>query len=79
MVHEIKAQRASCTWAGSNNMVLTQKKVDAKSNEITAIPALLEVLTLTGCIVTIDAMGCQKTIASAIVVESINNVPKTRL
>lgn len=61
IVHMVSA------WAGSNNMVLTQKKVDAKSNEITAIPALLEVLTLTGCIVTIDAMGCQKTIASAIV------------
>ncbi len=61
IVHMVSA------WAGSNNIVLAQKKVDNKSNEITAIPALLEVLELKGCIVTIDAMGCQKTIASAIV------------
>ncbi len=40
--------------------------VDTKSNEITAIPLLLELLDLKGCIVTIDAMGCQKEIASAI-------------
>lgn len=54
-------------WAGTNNLILGQKKVKDKSNEITAIPALLEVLALKGCIVTIDAMGCQKEIASAII------------
>jgi hypothetical protein len=42
-------------WAGVNNIVLGQKKVDVKSNEITAIPELLNVLVLKGCIVTIDA------------------------
>src|SRR3954452_23946467 len=54
-------------WAASNHLVLGQVKVDAKSNEITAIPALLEMLDLHGCIVTIDAMGCQKEIARRIV------------
>jgi len=53
-------------WAQENGMVLGQVKVDDKSNEITAIPALLELLDLEGCIVTIDAMGCQKEIATAI-------------
>lgn len=54
-------------WAGSNKIVLGQRKVDNKSNEITAIPELLETLVLKGCVVTIDAMGCQKEIATAIV------------
>jgi predicted transposase YbfD/YdcC len=61
IVHMVSA------WAGTNNIVLGQQKVDSKSNEITAIPALLEVLVLKGCIVTIDAMGCQKDIATAVV------------
>jgi predicted transposase YbfD/YdcC len=50
-------------WATRNGLVLGQQATDAKSNEITAIPELLEVLMLKGCIVTIDAMGCQKNIA----------------
>jgi predicted transposase YbfD/YdcC len=54
-------------WASENKMVLGQLKTDEKSNEITAIPALLELLTLKGCIVTIDAMGCQTEIAQKIV------------
>jgi predicted transposase YbfD/YdcC len=54
-------------WAAANHLVLGQVQVDAKSNEITAIPALLEMLDLHGCIVTIDAMGCQKEIARRIV------------
>jgi len=54
-------------WAGLHNMVLGQVKVDDKSNEITAIPQLLQLLVLKGCIVTIDAMGCQKEIAAAII------------
>lgn len=54
-------------WASQNRLVLGQRKVDAKSNEITAIPELLKVLDLHGCIVTIDAMGTQKTIAHQIV------------
>lgn len=53
-------------WAQENGMVLGQVKVDDKSNEITAIPALLELLDLSRCIVTIDAMGCQKEIAACI-------------
>ena len=53
-------------WASASGLVLGQLKTDAKSNEITAIPALLEMLELSGCIVTIDAMGCQKAIAQTI-------------
>ena len=68
-------------WASANNLVLGQRKVDEKSNEITAIPKLLEALELSGTVVTIppherrpvrgdpgiDAMGCQKSIAEKIV------------
>jgi predicted transposase YbfD/YdcC len=54
-------------WAESNSLVLGQLKVEAKSNEITAVPELLRVLELAGCIVTIDAMGCQKKIAREVV------------
>ncbi len=53
-------------WACDARPTLGQVAVDTKSNEITAIPLLLELLDLKGCIVTIDAMGCQKEIASAI-------------
>ena len=54
-------------WATANHLVLGQVKVDDKSNEITAIPKLLQVLEIAGCIVTIDAIGCQTEIAQAIV------------
>ena len=54
-------------WASHNRMVLGQMKTEEKSNEITAIPALLDLLDIHGCIVTIDAMGCQKDIAGQIV------------
>jgi predicted transposase YbfD/YdcC len=54
-------------WAVENRLVLGQVKVDDKSNEITAIPELLTLLELAGCIVTIDAMGCQTAIAAQIV------------
>jgi predicted transposase YbfD/YdcC len=54
-------------WANDNRLVLGQEAVDDKSNEITAIPKLLALLELTGCIVTIDAMGCQREIASQII------------
>lgn len=53
-------------WASANGVLLGQRKVDDKSNEITAIPALLEQLYVAGCIVTIDAMGCQTAIAQTI-------------
>jgi predicted transposase YbfD/YdcC len=54
-------------WAAGNKAVLGQVKTDAKSNEITAIPRLLELLDIHGCLVTIDAMGCQKDIAETII------------
>jgi predicted transposase YbfD/YdcC len=54
-------------WATTNRLVLGQVKVDEKSNEITAIPELLQRLDLTGCLVTIDAMGCQTEIARLII------------
>ncbi len=54
-------------WAADSRLVLGQVATEAKSNEITAIPRLLELLALTGCIVTIDAMGCQTKIAEQIV------------
>src|SRR3954454_18246493 len=54
-------------WATAQRLSLGQVAVDAKSNEITAIPALLELLDLKGALVTIDAMGCQKDIAARIV------------
>jgi predicted transposase YbfD/YdcC len=60
-IHRVSA------WATENGVVWGQRKVDTKSNEITAIPQLLELLTLKGCIVTIDAMGCQRAIAQTIV------------
>lgn len=54
-------------WASSNKIVLAQQAVDSKSNEITAIPALLQLLELKGALVSIDAMGCQYEIAKQIV------------
>jgi predicted transposase YbfD/YdcC len=61
-------------WATENSLVLGQTKVDEKSNEITAIPELLSLLDLSGCIVTIDAMGCQKKIAQQIVSQDADYV-----
>lgn len=61
-------------WAASNRLVLGQKKVEGKSNEITALPELIKVLDLAGCIVTIDAMGCQREIVSKIVEKDANYV-----
>lgn len=57
-------------WAHHSRLVLAQRVVDTKSNEITAIPALLQLLDLKGCTVTIDAMGCQTEIAKQIVRQS---------
>jgi predicted transposase YbfD/YdcC len=54
-------------WATNNNLVLGQVKVSEKSNEITAIPKLLELISVKGCTVTIDAMGCQHEIARKII------------
>src|SRR5215203_1219167 len=53
-------------WASDQGLVLGQREVDGKSNEITAVPELLDTLHLDGSIVTLDAMGCQKDIAARI-------------
>jgi len=62
-----KAVHIVSAWACENKMVLGQVKVDEKTNEIKAIPELLEWLNIKGCIITIDAMGCQKDIAQKII------------
>jgi predicted transposase YbfD/YdcC len=62
-----KAIHMISAWANAQKLVLGQRKVDEKSNEITAIHQLIKVLELSGCIVTIDAMGTQKDIAQLII------------
>jgi len=68
---DTKADRSAIhvvsAWATENRLVLGQLKVDDKSNEITAIPELLDMLMIKGCTITIDAMGCQKAIADTII------------
>ena len=61
-------------WATKSHLVLGQVKTEEKSNEITAIPKLLTMLDVQGCIVTIDAMGCQKEIAAQIVEQGADYV-----
>jgi predicted transposase YbfD/YdcC len=61
-------------WATANHISLGQVTVDAKSNEITAIPKLLEILEISGCLVTIDAMGCQVEIAEKVVASGADYV-----
>lgn len=62
-----KAIYVVSAWASENGLVLGQRKVDDKSNEITAIPLLLDMLEISGCIVTTDAMGCQRAIAEKVI------------
>ncbi len=62
-----KAIHMISAWASSNQVVLGQLKTKEKSNEITAIPHLLRLLDISGCIITIDAMGTQKKIAQTII------------
>ena len=62
-----KAIHVISAWVSVHRLVLGQLKVDSKSNEITAIPKLLELLDIVGCIITIDAIGCQKAIAAQII------------
>ena len=64
---KLKALHLVSAWAADNQLTLGQVATDEKSNEITAIPQLLELLSLKGALVTIDAMGCQKDIAAKIV------------
>ena len=62
-----KALHIVTAWSSSHQLVLGQKKVDKKSNELTAILELIEMLEIAGSVITIDAMGCQKDITSLIV------------
>ena len=66
--------RMVSAWAAENRLVLGQVRTQEKSNEITAIPELLRMLELSGCIVTIDAMGCQKEIAQQIIEQEADYV-----
>ena len=62
-----RRRRSSTSWCSAHGgLVIGQTKTDKKSNEITAIPDLLHLLAIKGCIVTIDAMGCQTAIAGQI-------------
>jgi len=61
-------------WATANCISLGQVVVDEKSNEITAIPKLLEIIAISGCLVTIDAMGCQTEIAEKIVAQKADYI-----
>ena len=76
--HDRNAGRAAIdmvsAWASAQGVVLGQRATDAKSNEITAIPALLKLLLLKGCIVTLDAMGCQTEIAQTIIDRKADDV-----
>jgi predicted transposase YbfD/YdcC len=65
--HRVKPLHLVSAWATKQGMTLGQVAVDTKSNEITAIPKLLEMLELKGAIISIDAMGCQKAIAKKII------------
>ena len=62
-----KALHIVTAWSSSHQLILGQKKVHKKSNELTAIPELIEMLEIAGSIITIDAMGCQKDITSLII------------
>jgi hypothetical protein len=62
-----KAIHLVSAWATENRLVFAQVTTEEQSDEITEIPALLEMIALKGCIVTIDAMGCQYKIANQIV------------
>lgn len=64
---DLKALHIVSAWSCTNGLSLGQVKVDDKSNEITAIPVILEKLCIEGAIITIDAMGCQKEIAKQVV------------
>src|SRR5215216_3590174 len=66
--------RLVSAWACEQRLVLGQLKTAEKSNEITAIPVLLELLELKGCIVTVDAMGCQREVAAQIISQEADYV-----
>jgi len=72
--HDKAAIHMVSAWATENSLVLGQIKVDETSNEITALPILLRLLGLEGCIVTIDAIGCQTAIAQEILAQGADYV-----
>jgi predicted transposase YbfD/YdcC len=72
--HGLGALHLVSAWATANGLTLGQVAVDAQSNEITAIPQLIELLDLKDCVVTIDAAGCQKEIAAQIVAKEADYV-----
>jgi predicted transposase YbfD/YdcC len=61
-------------WASESGVLLGQRKVDAQSNEITAVPELLKLLFVKGCIVTVDALNCQKDIAQVVIEQQADYV-----
>ena len=69
VIHPVSGTRQALVsaWASANTLTLGQARIGEKSNEITTIPRLLEMLELRGCLVTIDAIGCQKEIVQQIV------------
>ena len=73
-----KAIRLVSAWATENRLVFAQVKTGEKHNEITAIPTLLEMTALKGCIVTIDTMGCQCKTADQIVASGTEGFPKIK-
>src|SRR5687768_4593725 len=72
--HGLGALHLVSAWATANGLTLGQVAVDARSNEITAIPQLIDLLDLKGCVVTIDAAGCQKDIAAQVVAKEADYV-----
>lgn len=65
--NQLKALHSVSAWASEHQLVLAQRRVESKSNEITAIPEILELLSLEGAIITLDAMGTQTAIAEQII------------
>lgn len=65
--HQLASLHLVTAWVSEHRMALGQVKVDSKSNEIKAIPELLKILDVEGCIITLDAMGCQKNVVADIV------------
>jgi predicted transposase YbfD/YdcC len=72
--HGLGALQLVSAWATANGLTLGQVAVDAQSNEVTAIPQLIDLLDLKGCVVTIDAAGCQKDIAAQVVAKGADYV-----
>lgn len=76
--HEKAAIHMVSAWGVDNGLVIGQEKVGEKTNEIVAIPYLLKLLNIANCVITIDAMGCQKEIAKTIIASQANYVLATK-